>query len=118
MKKLFTLLLILSAISLNAALVNKSGNVLKVQKNGLEHAIIEIYANASDSAALIIGFSTYIGDKLELAKDSAEWVEGKTLNETETELLETIIIEESTNGGLLKYKPDLDIVLIEELTKY
>lgn len=115
MKKLFTLILILSAISLNAALVNKSGNVLKVQKNGSEHALISVYQNSSDTATLIIGFSTYIGDKLELAKESAVWVEGKTLKQMENELLEAIIIEQSTNGDLYKYKPDLDAILIEEL---
>lgn len=118
MKKVLTLLLLLVAISLNAALVNKSGNLLKIQANGSKHVLISIYENASDTAQMIVQFSTYIGNQLQAAK--AEFIlsssdEGKTPSEIELNLLEAIIIKESLNGGLLKYKPDLDFLLIEDL---
>lgn len=120
MKKVFTLLLLLVAISLNAALVNKQGNVIKVEPNGNGHAIITFYENASDTAIVLEKFSTYIGNQLEVAKD--EFIlsysdKGKTPSEIELSLLENIIIQESKNGGLLKYKPDLDILLIEDLVR-
>lgn len=116
MKKLLLIsVLIIIAFIARAELTSKSGNVLRIQENGKYHALIEIYDNASDSAVMIERFSVYIGSKLELAKDSIKGSDDKTVSETILELLEAIIIEESLNGGILKYKPDLDIKLIEEL---
>ena len=118
MKKVFILLLLLVTISLNAALVNKSGNVLRVKETSPKHVLISIYENGSDTAKMIVQFSTYIGNQLQVAKDEfilSSSDEGKTASEIELNLLEAIIIKESLNGGLLKYKPDLDIILIEDL---
>ena len=115
MKNLILVLFIGFALNLNATIINKAGNVIEVKENGPKHALITIYDNASDTAVIIEQFSTYIGNQLEIAKDSAIWVEGKTLEQAAHELLEVIIIEESKNGGLYKFRPDLDAILIEEL---